>query len=85
MWYNQHTVSNGATSVDAITGILGVMTEYSGYDDIAWCDIIKSGCDVICSSYDIIHFVDVLSYNNEGYMIYYLDVMTEIQWMCFQI
>ena len=36
--------------------------EYSGCDVTAWCDTIKIGCDVICSSYDGIHIVTVLSY-----------------------
>ena len=31
-----------------------------------WCDIIKSGRDVICSSYDVIHIVAVLSYIKWG-------------------
>ena len=42
--------------------------EYSGCDVIAWCDIIKIGCDIICSSYDVIHVVSI------GYMINYQDV-----------
>ena len=30
------------------------------------CDIIKSGCDVIGSSYHVIHIVAVLSYIQRG-------------------
>ena len=29
---------------------------------IKWCDVIKSGCDVICSAYDVIHIVAAMSY-----------------------
>ena len=37
----------------------------AGSDVIAWCDIIKIGCDVICSSYDVIHVVSVIIYTME--------------------
>ena len=66
MWYNQYTINNGPATVYSMTGILGVIHEYSGCDVIAWCDIRKSGCDVICSSYDVIHIVAVLSYIQWG-------------------
>ena len=59
--------------------------EYSGCDIITWCDIIKNGRDVTCSSYDVIHIVAVLPYVQWHCMIHNLGVMTEIQWMCFQI
>ena len=29
---------------------------------IKWCDVIRSGCDVVCSAYDFIHIVAVMSY-----------------------
>ena len=29
---------------------------------INWCDVIKSGCDVICSAYDVIQIVAAMSY-----------------------
>ena len=50
---------------------------------IAWCDIIKSGCDVVC-----IHMMSCilcLCYHthNGGYMIDNLGVNTEIQWVLF--
>ena len=44
---------------------------YSGYDVIniagamtykKWYDVIKSGCDVKCSAYDVIHIVAMMSY-----------------------
>ena len=49
---------------------------------LAWCDIIKSGCDVIC-----IHMMSCilcLCYHthNGGYMIVNLGVNTEMQCMC---
>ena len=50
-----------------------------------WCDIIKSGCDVLCSSYDVIHIVAMLSTYNGGCMIDNLGVMTEIHCLCCQI
>ena len=50
---------------------------YSGCDVIEWCDIIKSGCDVIGSSHDIIHIVAVYSYIKWGCMIDNLGVMTD--------
>ena len=71
----------------------GCDDKYPGFDDmntvcvnvIAWCDNIKSGCDVIgiyMMSYKL-----CLCYHtyNEGYMMDNLGVMTEIQWMCCQI
>ena len=36
-----------------------------GADIIAWCDIIKIGCDVIYSSYDVIHVLSVITYTME--------------------
>ena len=66
---------------------------YPGCDDmnavyvnvIAWCDIIKSGCDVICIH--IMSCILCLCYHkyNGGYMINNLGVNTEMQWMCCQI
>ena len=52
---------------------------------IAWCAIIKSGCDVICIH--MISYILCLCYHtyNGVYIIDNLGVMTEIQWMCFQI
>ena len=44
---------------------------------IACCDIIKSGCDVIGSSYDVIHIVAVYSYIKSRCMIDNLGVMTD--------
>ena len=43
---------------------------YPGFDDmntvcvnvIAWCDNIKSGCDVICSAYGVLHIEAVMTY-----------------------
>ena len=29
---------------------------------IKWCDVLKSRYDVICSVYDVIHIVAVMSY-----------------------
>ena len=29
---------------------------------IKWCGVLKSGCDVICSAYNVIHIVAVMSY-----------------------
>ena len=29
---------------------------------IKWCDVIKSGCDVICSAYGVIHIEAVMTY-----------------------
>ena len=54
-------------------------------NDIALCDIIKIGSDVI-----YIHMISCilcLCYHtyDGGYMIDNLGVMTEIQWMCCQI
>ena len=52
---------------------------------IVWCDIIKSGCDVIC-----IHMMSCilclcyLTFNGV-YIIDNQGVMTEIPWMCCQI
>ena len=40
--------------------------EYTGCDVLAWCDIIKSGRNVMCSSYDVIYLVAVLSYIQWG-------------------
>ena len=61
MWYNQYTICNGPARVDAMRGVLGVMTCIQ-WVYIAWYDIKKSGCDVIRISYDVIHIVAVLSY-----------------------
>ena len=36
--------------------IVDVMSE------IKWCDVLKGGCDVICSAYDVVHIVAVMSY-----------------------
>ena len=87
MWYNQYTINNGPATVYSMTGILGVIHEYSGCDVIVCCGIIKSGYDAICSSYDVIHIVSFICYHtyNGGCMIDNLGVMTEIQYMCCQI
>ena len=51
----------------------------------AWCDILESVHDVIC-----IHMMSCIFYlpyhtYSEGYMIGNLDVMTEVQWMSYEI
>ena len=52
---------------------------------IRWCDIIKSGFDVICIH--MMSYILCLCYHiyNGCYMIDNLGVMTEIPWMCCQI
>ena len=52
---------------------------------IAWCDIIKSGCNVTCIQ--MMSYILCLCYHtyNGGYMTDNLGVMREIQWMCCQI
>ena len=41
--------------MDMMLDIVDLMSE------IKWCDVIKSGCDVICSAYGVIHIVAVIS------------------------
>ena len=42
-------------SVDVSSAIVDLMSY------IKWCDVLKSRCDVICSAYDVIHIVAVMS------------------------
>ena len=86
MWYNQYTVSSSSTTVDVMTGNSGCADMNTVcVNVIGWCDIIKSGCDVICIH--MMSYILCLCYHiyNRGFMIDYLGVMTEIQWKCCQI
>ena len=56
MWYNQYTISNGPATVEAMTGILDVMTYKQLYD------VINRGCDVINSAYGVQYALAVISY-----------------------
>ena len=52
---------------------------------IVCCDIIKSGCDVICIHMMLCILCLCYYTHNGGYMIDNLGVNTEMQWMCCQI
>ena len=47
---------------------------------IKWCDVLKSGCDVMCSAYDVTEKVGVMSFET-GCDISGEVVMTKIQWV----
>ena len=42
--------------VDVMSYLVDLMSE------IKWCDVIKSGRDVICSAYGVIHIEAVMTY-----------------------
>ena len=42
--------------MDVMLDIVDLMSK------IKWCDVIKSGCDVICSAYGVIHIEAVMTY-----------------------
>ena len=60
--------------VDVMSDIVDLISK------IKCCDVIKGGCDVICSSYDVTHIVGLMSYKS-GCDIRREVVMTKIEWV----
>ena len=61
--------------MDVMSDIEDLMSYKTG------CVVIQSGCDVLCSAYDIIHIVAVMSFIHVFDKMDILGVMTQIQWV----
>ena len=55
LWYHR---LGGYDETDPVH-MRSVIVDLMSY--IKWCDVLKSGCDVMCSAYDVIHIVAVMS------------------------
>ena len=47
---------------DVMSDRVHVMLNIVDLTYIQWCDVIKSGCDVICCAYGVKHIEDMMTY-----------------------